>query len=397
MKRTTRSLFSLATLLLATIACHAQPVDWTPLPVAIGVGHMGSPARIGAHQVLAYELRITNDFRLPLRLDRLELLGPAGDDTPLARYEGQALAALQAQATPSGAGTAGIALQPGQTTLLYLFLELPGPQAWPQVLRHRLHWSWERKPGSAERQQSVQTLAAAPTGAPLPALDAPVNGGIWLAANGPDNASEHRRTVAYADGVASLPQRYAYDLVLLDAQGRLFRDKGEKSTDWFAFGQPLLLAADGVVALVQDGADDNEPVGTVPPAAMNVRNLCGNGLSLRLVSGHYLIYCHLKKGSQAVRAGQRVRRGELLGRLGNSGNSDAPHLHLHLSTQAHPMRGEGEPISFACLRRMGRVPDLQAAFVAGRAELQPGAGVSGQAAGMNELIELPAPDQGPCR
>ena len=397
MKRTTRSLFGLATLLLAAAASHAQPVDWTPLPAPVSVGHLGAPARIGTQQVLAYELRIANDFRLPLRLDRLELLGPAGDDMPLARYEGQALAALQAQAAPAGAGTAGIALQPGQSTLLYLFLELPAERAWPGALRHRLHWSWERKPGSAERQQSVQTLAAAPTGAPLPALDAPVNGGIWLAANGPANASEHRRTVAYADGVAALPQRYAYDLVLLDAQGRLFRDKGEKPADWFAFGQPLLAAADGVVALAQDGADDNEPVGTVPPAAMNVRSLCGNGLSLRLASGHYLIYCHLKKGSLAVRAGQTVRRGELLGLLGNSGNSDAPHLHLHLSTQAHPMRGEGEPIAFACLRRMGRVPDLEAAFAAGRAELQPGAWVRGQAAGMNELIELPAGTQAACR
>lgn len=389
MKRTSRSVLLLVAL-LAVAASRAQPVDWTVLPVSVSLGHVGSPARIGEQQVLAYELRIASDFRQPLRLDRLEVLGPPGEDSPLARYEGQALSAL----LPQPPNSTGMLLQPGQSTRLYLFVERPAQSAWPSALRHRLHWSWERKAAMGERQRAVLDLAAAPTGSPMPRLETPLRGGLWLAANGPANSSEHRRTVAYADGVAALPQRYAYDLVQIDAHGRLFRDKGEKPEDWFAFGQPLLAAADGVVALTQDGADDNEPVGTVPASAINVRNLCGNGISLRLASGHYLIYCHLMKGSLAVRTGQAVKRGELLGRLGNSGNSDAPHLHLHLSTQAHPMRGEGEPITFACLRRMGRVPDLQAAFSAGRVDVQPGPWVRAQAAGMNELIELP---DGPCR
>jgi hypothetical protein len=341
MKQSVRSLFCVFALLLAPAIVRAQQVDWTALPVSISVGHVGSPVRIGDQHVLAYEIRIVNEFRLPLRLDRLEVLGPTNDETPLVRYEGQALTAL----LPQPRIAAGLLLQPSQSTLLYLFVEQPAQGAWPSTLRHRLHWSWERSSATGERQQSVLTLSPVQIGAPLPALASPLPGGLWLAANGPSNASEHRRTVAYANGESALPQRYAYDFVKLDSEGRLFRDKGEKPAEWFAFGQPVMAAADGVVALTHDGADDNEPVGRVPSSVLQVRNLCGNGLSLRLATGRYLIYCHLMKGSLAVRVGQRVKQGEMLGRIGNSGNSDAPHLHLHLSTQAHPMRGEGEPIS----------------------------------------------------
>lgn len=384
--------------MLALLDCRpalaTENADWTPLPVTVNVGHLGSPAPLGDGLALAYEIRLTNDFRRAVRLEKLEVLGPGGDEL-LAVYEGAALSALRATqaTTPASPAAEQLELQPSEAALLHLFVRRTSTRAWPAALRHRLHWSWLR-PDGTERQRATMIFPARQTAAArAPVLDSPLRGGVWLAANGPANESEHRRTIAYADGVATLPQRYAYDLVQINEDGRLFRNDGSKPEDWFGFGQALLAAADGVVVLAEDGAEDNSPVGTIPPTVMNVRSLCGNTVSLRIASGHHLIYCHLQKASVAVRPGQVVKRGSLLGRLGNSGNSDAPHLHLHLSTQAHPMRGEGEPVAFACHRPMGKIASLEAAFSSGRVSTTPGKWTQGQAVAMNELIELPA---GPC-
>ena len=62
----------------------------------------------------------------------------------------------------------------------------------------------------------------------------------------------------------------------------------------------------------------------------NLRTPAGNHVVLDLGSGEYALLAHLRRGSVRVRPGQRVRRGETLGRCGNSGNSSEPHLHFHV-------------------------------------------------------------------
>ena len=74
-------------------------------------------------------------------------------------------------------------------------------------------------------------------------------------------------------------------------------------------------------------------------------------LSLR--NGHYAFYAHLQPGSIRVKPGDRVRRGQVLGLLGNSGNSDAPHLHFHISNGNSPMGSEGVPFLFDSFEVLG--------------------------------------------
>jgi murein DD-endopeptidase MepM/ murein hydrolase activator NlpD len=61
----------------------------------------------------------------------------------------------------------------------------------------------------------------------------------------------------------------------------------------------------------------------------------------------YALYGHLKPGTLRVQVGDAVRRGQTLGAIGNSGNSDGPHLHFHVTEAADaaaaPLRGEGVP------------------------------------------------------
>jgi murein DD-endopeptidase MepM/ murein hydrolase activator NlpD len=54
----------------------------------------------------------------------------------------------------------------------------------------------------------------------------------------------------------------------------------------------------------------------------------GNSVIERIAPGHYATYAHMQPGSLRVRAGQWVRAGQVIGLLGNSGNSNFPHLHI---------------------------------------------------------------------
>jgi murein DD-endopeptidase MepM/ murein hydrolase activator NlpD len=74
--------------------------------------------------------------------------------------------------------------------------------------------------------------------------------------------------------------------------------------------------------------------------------LAGNHV-IMATGGTYALYAHLAPGSVAVTSGQQVRAGEVLGRVGHSGNSTAPHLHFQLMDSADPLRARGIPCAFA--------------------------------------------------
>jgi murein DD-endopeptidase MepM/ murein hydrolase activator NlpD len=131
--------------------------------------------------------------------------------------------------------------------------------------------------------------------------------------------------------------------------------------DFPSFGQPLLAPADGQVVAVRDMARDHHSRSTWPAyayllvegmvrEATGSRHVLGNYVVIDLGQGAYAALAHLQRGSATVRPGQRVRRGEVIGRCGNSGNSSEPHLHLQLMDHRWPFVAAGLPFVFTGVR-----------------------------------------------
>ncbi|MCD4829430.1 MAG: urea transporter [Candidatus Cloacimonetes bacterium] len=123
---------------------------------------------------------------------------------------------------------------------------------------------------------------------------------------------------------------YAWDFEVFDDDGANYRGKVDKLDDYYAYRKPVLASADGWVARVVDGIDDN-PVGQI-----NTRENWGNLVVLHHGGGVYSMYCHLRPGSVRPREGDWVRRGERLGAVGNSGRSAVPHLHFNVQLGPEP-------------------------------------------------------------
>jgi murein DD-endopeptidase MepM/ murein hydrolase activator NlpD len=90
----------------------------------------------------------------------------------------------------------------------------------------------------------------------------------------------------------------------------------------------------------------------------------GNYVILRLGHRRYALYAHLEPGSLRVKAGDRVHRGQVIGRLGNSGSSSGPHLHFQVMDRPSALASDGLPYVLSRFDLTGRIPPLDSALEA---------------------------------
>ncbi|NJP51960.1 M23 family metallopeptidase [Streptomyces sp. SBST2-5] len=195
-----------------------------------------------------------------------------------------------------------------------------------------------------------------PRNAREPAEVEPPVTGRWIAMNSPADHTPSHRTHAYG-------QTFAIDVVAEPAPGsrpafRALWPVARRNGDFPAFGAPLHAVADATVVRATDRARDHLSRTSLPALAYlmileaNVRDLLGAGrilgnhLVLDLGDGTYALYAHLQRGSLTVREGERVRAGQVLARVGNSGNSTEPHLHFQLMDHPDPDIARGVPFTW---------------------------------------------------
>jgi murein DD-endopeptidase MepM/ murein hydrolase activator NlpD len=181
----------------------------------------------------------------------------------------------------------------------------------------------------------------------LHVIGPPVDGSGWQALSGAgDNNSHHRRQILVLGGHPALPNRHAIDWKRTE-NGASFSGPEGDNVSYYSYGKQVLAVANGTVVAIKDGIPDNAP-GHVGAEALklSLETIGGNLVALDLGQGQFAQYMHLQPGSVRVKVGQRVRKGEVLAKVGNSGSSFEPHLHFEVTTSPSIGVGEGLPYVF---------------------------------------------------
>jgi hypothetical protein len=295
-----------------------------------------------------YELQVINPAGTAT-IDRVAVLDAATGDE-LAALEGDAVGEhlVPLTATTSGDAT----LQAGDVAMLVMNVALDAPRP-PRSLEHVV--TLRRDPAMPTLPDTVTVAPMAVAGVRPIVIGPPLRGDGWLAANGCcAEATSHRSAALVLDGRYTVAQRFAIDFARLDAEGRLFVGPADDVTGYVGYGAEVLAVGAGVVVDVRDGIPDNVP-GTIPPIDPDLQGLAGNAVSIDLGRGRFAHYGHLQPGSIPVAVGDRVRPGQVLGLLGNSGNSTFPHLHFQVTDDPSLLAGEGRPYELRSFTSAGFV------------------------------------------
>ena len=199
----------------------------------------------------------------------------------------------------------------------------------------------------------------------------PLKGPNWLDGDSCCDMSAHRTALNPIDGEIWAAERFAIDYVQLGPDGRLFAGDEAQLDSYPYVGSDVVAVGEGPVVSVVDGLPEQVP-GTAP-TDLPLEEYGGNHVVQDLGGGNYAFYAHLQTGSVQVEPGDHLSTGQVLGALGNSGNSDAPHLHFHVMSTPDPLRSNGLPFVFTDFRLDSRsTGDLDALLEGKPAELEPG-------------------------
>ena len=144
--------------------------------------------------------------------------------------------------------------------------------------------------------------------------------GLWFVFWGGDGELENYHVIAP-------DQRHALDLVVWK-NGGTHDGEGTANEDYWAYGQNVIAPAGGTVVTVVDGLADNAPQMGADPA-----NPAGNHVVIRVADEEYILIAHMQAGSLTVSEENTVEQGQVVGLVGNSGNTSEPHIHIHLQNR----------------------------------------------------------------
>ena len=182
----------------------------------------------------------------------------------------------------------------------------------------------------------------------------------WVAFNGCcEPGGAHRATVLPVNGSLHFAQRFAIDWMQLDAEGRFVHGDPSDVRSYTSYGRDVLAIADATVLETRNDLPDQVPGKDPDPTTLSLETVDGNHVVLDLGNGRYAMYAHLRPGSVVVAPGARVSRGQVIGKLGNTGNTSAPHLHFQMMDGASPLGSERIPyvLERFSAARMGGVRD----------------------------------------
>ncbi|MET0454071.1 MAG: M23 family metallopeptidase, partial [Mycobacterium sp.] len=341
-----------------TTAAAADAAAATPVLASVLAAPVPVPATDGKVH-LAYELQLTNAMPDAVTLKSLSV--KAGDADLLTLAGGQLsywTRALGDNATPT------TTLGPGRAGLVWLDVALdPGTPA-PTELTHTIVVDLAKPMPPLLPATMIQDDVARVTVSTQPpvAISPPLDGPNWLDGNSCCDMTAHRMAMNPLNGQLWAAERFAIDYVQLGANGTLFKGDQAKVESYPYFGVDIHAVADGPVVAVLDGLP--EQVAGRSPTGLELEQYGGNHVVQDISGGgtekRYAFYAHLKTGSVKVKVGDRLTSGQVIANLGNTGNTDAPHLHFHVMDSPDPLRSNGLPFLIKSYELTGLMASMDA-------------------------------------
>lgn len=331
----------------------AQKVSAIPVDLEIPIAP--APVKANGKIHLLYELHVTNFRAKNLELTRLEVLKGDLNNSPLAIYEGAELTGrLGRPGAPADLSDKRV-IGGGMRAVIFLEIVVDTQGDVPRALLHRLFFKPDDPNGNVGKNCITGAFVTVRRIAPL-VVSSPLRGQGWVALSGMSNTSLHRRTLVVVNGKARIAQRFATDWTRIGTDGLAFRGDPAKNANWSAYGAEVLAVANAIVVDVKDGIPENDPTSDKKAVPINLETVGGNYIILDLGGGYFAFYAHLQPRSIRVKVGDHVRRSQVLALLGNSGNSDAPHLHFHITDGNSPLGAEGVPYVLESFEMQGVLP-----------------------------------------
>ncbi|HEY4892901.1 MAG TPA: M23 family metallopeptidase [Reyranella sp.] len=286
---------------------------------------------------LVYELRLSNPTPATIKLTKVDVIDAATGKVLL-----EAGPADMAKRFSIGGrrGAEATSLSVGQFGVLFLHVPLAASASVPRAIAHRIS-------GVAVQQGRPDTPFTV-TIAETPVIDAnpvllgpPLIGKGYLAGDGCCDTIRHVRALLPLNGRFALAQRFAIDWEQIDDQNRLVKGDRSKVENYTIFGKDVTAVANGTVVATRNDLPE-QPPGKLPDN-LPIDQADGNFVVLDIGNGAFALYAHMQPGSVKVAAGAKVKVGDLLGKVGNTGNTSAPHLHFHVMDGPSPLQANGIP------------------------------------------------------
>ena len=342
------SVIILSLLAILSAGCVQAPtvmnmnVPFAPVPVPAGSGVQ-----------IAYEIELAPAGGGAPVPEKVEVLD-AATKTVLFTADGDLLAALYHPAAVPPPTPAELQNGTGKVPMprVSIWFAVP-PGAVPDRLVHRVTLNRSAS-GLPPETVTGGEVAVRKDAAPV-VIGAPMAGPGWMAIETTSPLTHHFSAQITIGGVTRVPQRYAQDWILLDpATGAAASGNSTLARNYFGFGKEILAGADGTVVAASDGLPDLETIYSARSAT--IETLAGNFVIIDIGNKKYACYAHMVNGSVRVKAGDVVKEGQVIGLMGNSGNSDLPHLHFQVVTDTPSFLGaEGYPHVYRSFDSLGMV------------------------------------------
>jgi hypothetical protein len=371
-RRLVPALIALLALLIPVASATAAPKpqsgeEFTPVVGSIPQAPepvLGSDGRIH----LAYELVLTNrpviyeHFKpAAATVDRVRVL--AGKKVLLSMGKKEIAALTDRFGNPEP----GTKFAPGQTGFVAMDVTLPRGAKVPSELTHELSISLHPSHGIELTAYETGTTPVSKRTAAV--IAPPLRGDGWIVNESCCAVLNlHRRGLLPVNGKLLNAARYAINFTQLQPGGNLLSGPPDRLSSYPYYGEPVYSVAPGTVVSAVDGMPEAR-LGYLP--SLPFAKVGGNEIVVRMAGGRYATYSQLRTGSVAVRVGQKVRTGQVLGTIGSSGYTSSPQFEFRVTDGPQPRASDSIPFRFDHFTVDGRLANFRGLFEGQKARIEP--------------------------